>query len=88
LVKKELSERQSLDRKRPSYLCGIKLRDDIDGDVESNLRRREGVLRKGLRACIPHGGGWNNRRRHIQGGGNHDVVRQDAISAEAPDPKP
>jgi hypothetical protein len=61
--------------KRPSYLRRIKPRDDIDGDVESNLQRREGVLYRGLGADILGGRGWNNKRWHIQGSSNHDGVR-------------
>jgi hypothetical protein len=68
LVEKELSERQLLNQKRPSYLRRIKLRDDVDGDVESNLRRREGVLRRWLRVGIPDGGAG------IAGGGTSRAV--------------
>jgi hypothetical protein len=63
LVEKELAERQFLDWKWPSFLHCIKTRNGVDGDVESNLRHREGVLRGGLEAGIPDGGDWNCRRR-------------------------
>jgi hypothetical protein len=53
-------KRQFLDQQRPHLLRHIEARDDVDGNVESDLRCGEVVL-CGVRTCIHNGGDWSNK---------------------------
>jgi hypothetical protein len=75
LVEKELTKRNFFNRQRPKFLLRIEARDDIDGDVEPNLRRWEAILCGWLGAYILDGCGWSSGgmwQRHsywLKGGG-------------------
>jgi hypothetical protein len=78
-------KRHFFDHQRPCFLRYIETRNDIDGDVESNLRRWEVILCKRLGAGVhDRGGQRSGRKRQYQGNwlrGNWGEARPGAAVA-------